>query len=91
MISNQITLEIKRLKLEGFGPKAIADQLGISVNTVKSFIRRHTEIQTTHPCRQCGKGVEQTPGRKEKKFCSDRCRMQYWNNYYRGGNKDGNT
>ena len=30
-------------------------------------------------CRWCGKPVEQTPGRKEKIFCSDPCRVRWWN------------
>ena len=29
-------------------------------------------------CPQCGKPVTQRSGHK-KKFCSDRCRMEYWN------------
>ena len=31
------------------------------------------------PCQNCGIPVAQTPGRREKKFCSDTCRMQWWN------------
>lgn len=30
-------------------------------------------------CRWCGKPVKQTPGRKEKKFCSEACRVSWWN------------
>jgi len=33
----------------------------------------------TRLCRWCGKPVEQTPGRKEKKFCSEACRVSWWN------------
>ena len=31
-------------------------------------------------CPQCGKTVIQRTGHK-KKFCSDRCRMDYWNSH----------
>lgn len=31
-------------------------------------------------CPQCGKPVTQRSGHK-KKFCSDRCRMEYWNSH----------
>ena len=31
------------------------------------------------PCRWCGKPVEQIPGRKEKIFCSEQCRVRWWN------------
>lgn len=30
-------------------------------------------------CQNCGIPVAQVPGRKVKKFCSDACRMQWWN------------
>ena len=30
-------------------------------------------------CPQCGALVEQTPHRKQKRFCSDLCRMRWWN------------
>lgn len=32
-------------------------------------------------CGCCGKEVEQNPGRKKKKFCSDRCRLSYWHGH----------
>lgn len=32
---------IEELWLQGYGSKKIADELGINVNTVKSFCRRH--------------------------------------------------
>lgn len=34
-----------------------------------------------HVCKFCGKEVHQNPGRKEKKFCDDKCRMAYWNSH----------
>ena len=32
-------------------------------------------------CLCCGIPVVQNPGRKEKKFCSDRCRAKWWNTH----------
>lgn len=32
-----------------------------------------------HHCLCCGKEVVQPGGRKEKKFCSDKCRNKWWN------------
>lgn len=80
--------QILKFRSEGLGYIRIAKETGISENTIKSFCRRNTklesEIQTEdvpqkHFCRQCGIEVEQTAGRKEKKFCSDRCRRNWWN------------
>lgn len=33
---------------------------------------------TSYLCMNCGKEVEQIPGRKEKKFCNSSCRTSYW-------------
>ena len=38
-----------------------------------------TGTATFKPCRLCGAPVKQTPGRKEKKFCSKACSARWWN------------
>ena len=30
-------------------------------------------------CHQCGIPIQQTVGRKQKQYCSDKCRMTWWN------------
>jgi len=82
---------IRELRLGGLGYVRIARELSISENTVKSFCRRaEKQEQTETPapaggesstcfCRQCGVEIKQIPGRKIKKFCSDKCRMAWWN------------
>lgn len=32
-------------------------------------------------CEYCGQELKQTPGRRAKKYCGDRCRMAYWNSH----------
>ena len=62
--------EIEILNIMRSRDKSAADiaiALGLSVNTVRSYIRR------------CGKPVMQHKGRKAKYFCSDRCRNAWWN------------
>ncbi|WP_085022389.1 RNA polymerase subunit sigma-70 [Anaerovibrio sp. JC8] len=73
--------QVMDLREKGYGYIRISNELGISVNTIKSFCRRSLVSKTDdkHYCRCCGKEVEQTKGRKEKKFCSDSCRMKWWN------------
>ncbi len=71
------------LRRSGDGYGQIAAALGISINTVKSFCRRHgltTETKGS-ACEQCGKAVEQTLGRKRKRFCCDVCRNKWWNSH----------
>lgn len=73
---------ILKLHKDGWGYKRIAEEMGISVNTVKSFCRRAQQIQLDNAnagvCRYCGKPLVYTPGKKKKQFCDDRCRSKYW-------------
>lgn len=76
---------IARLRTEGAGYKKIADQLGISVNSVKTFCRRNDltkeAMNTRGECLFCGKPLVQTPGHREKKFCSSACRTRWWSKH----------
>ena len=67
------------MRLNGAKPTEIARRLSLSVNTVKSHIRRHPDIPNINKCLNCGKAVIQSEGRKQKKFCCNRCRSSYWN------------
>ena len=63
---------------QGLGYKRIAAVLGLSVNAVKCYFRRHPVEKRESACEQCGKTVVQAPHRKKKRFCSDACRMKWW-------------
>ena len=69
---------VLKLLSGGAGYKKIATQLGLPVNTVKSFCRRQNG-GTEQVCANCGAALVQTPHHKAKRFCSDRCRMAWWN------------
>mgnify|MGYP004722934989 FL=1 len=75
--------EIETLNLMRSRDKSAADiaiALGLSVNTARSYIRRHPPKDAVQVgCRQCGKPILQAKGRKAKYFCSDRCRNAWWN------------
>lgn len=75
--------QIIALRREGAGYGSIASQLGLSINTVKSFCRRHSLAtpKAESVCEQCGRPIEQTPGRKRKRFCCDVCRNKWWNSH----------
>ena len=74
-----MTTEEKRkidlLKRDRKSVSEIAKELKISPNTVKSYLQRR---KSKNSCPMCGMQVEQTQGRKQKKFCSDKCRGLYW-------------
>lgn len=91
-MNKKTSSEIIRMNAAGVKPSVIAERVGVSVNTVKSHIRRHSDDREKIPCLYCGRPVPQNPGRKQKKYCSDRCRMNYWNDRYKGqGLADGNS
>lgn len=80
--------QIVHLRSSGSSYGKIAEYLGISVNTVKSFCKR-TKIegkadtnqsvdQTKETCMHCGQTLVQTPGHRQKKFCSATCRRAWW-------------
>ena len=73
--------QIIALRRDGVGYGRIAARLQISINTVKSFCRRHSLAakKAASVCEQCGGPIEQNPGRKRKRFCSDSCRNKWWN------------
>ena len=78
---------ITRLQGEGKSYGTIATLLGISASKVKSYCIRHElggarssvgRRTAQGGCEQCGAPVQQVPGRKHKRFCSDACRMKWW-------------
>lgn len=75
--------DVERLRKLGYGYKTIAKQLLVPVETIKSHCRRH-DIQKEPEkalyvqCLNCGKTLNQLPGRKRKKYCSDACRASWW-------------
>ena len=77
---------------QGKGCAEIARLLGVSVNTVKSYCRRNginaekkavqsKPLVRKGTCKQCGAELEQLAHHRERQFCSDRCRMQWWHSH----------
>lgn len=75
------------MRKQGKTASEIALALNISVNTIRSYIRRHPIAEYDHKCKNCGKAIYQAPGRKSKFFCSDKCRMTWWNSHRDAVNK----
>lgn len=81
--------QITELQRSGLGYRRIAAALDLPVNTVKSFCRRHPlqmdpvqEVPVQHArCRNCGEIVDLTKTKCKKLFCSDACRMAWWNTH----------
>ena len=81
-------IAITEYRRNGCGYKKISRLTGVSENTIKTYCRRNGLTGTAVPardagggssCKCCGVPIIQIPGRKAKKFCSDRCRNRWWN------------
>ena len=72
--------KIEAYRESGMPYSEIAETLSLPLNTVKSYCKRHNlggrrerTAENILLCKQCGEGVPQTPHRKAKIFCSDKC------------------
>ena len=83
----QDQIAITNMRLEGHSPSVIAAKLGLSPSTVRSHIHRHRHVRDEQSCKHCGKPLVQTKGHRAKKFCSDSCRMAWWNSHKEEVNK----
>ena len=76
---------IIKLRRSGQGYKKIASILNLPQAAVKTFCRRHPIDVCTDSaeriCPVCGVRLESIPHKKQKKFCSDKCRMKWWNSH----------
>ena len=80
--------KIYQLKKEGYGYKKIASELGISVSSVQSFLKRNpVDIDLLGTCKRCGMTIQSIKGKKRKQFCCDRCRWDWWNSHIKEVNK----
>ena len=73
--------QIIAMRRDGAGYGRIAARLQISINTVKSFCRRHSLAAKSQP--QFASSAESRLSRirdgKRKRFCCDACRNKWWN------------
>lgn len=75
---------ISQMRLAGDSYAAIAETLGLSRNTVKSYCQRNVAVEPVpqkpdEQCELCGNAIMQTSGYRIRRFCSDACRMKWWN------------
>ena len=77
MNENELKIKVNELRQEGYGYKRIAKELSISIGTVRYVC---LELEITGNCKNCNTKIKSTKGKKKKLFCSDKCRMQWWNN-----------
>lgn len=88
-MTNKQKVQIAEYRSQGYGYTQISKMMDLSISCVRTYCKRHGlggELGYMAPvpsgkyvCENCGRTVAQNPGRKLKRFCSDRCRNQWWN------------
>ncbi|MEG2841946.1 MAG: RNA polymerase subunit sigma-70 [Ruthenibacterium sp.] len=82
--------QIHTLRLQGKTYRDIAAVLALNESTVKSYCSRNhltdkdikkQETDQADCCRQCGKPIKQQAKQKPRRFCSDACRVKWWNDH----------
>ena len=81
---------IHELRAKGQSYTKISELLSISENTIQSYCRRNklggVVLPLAEPviglfCKMCGAPLKQTQGTKPRQYCSDQCRMLWWNSH----------
>lgn len=73
--------QIQTMRSNGLVFADIAEKLHLSVNSVKSYCRRKAiqkQAVTSALCKHCGAVLINTPGHRQKTFCSAACQQKYW-------------
>ena len=79
-MTDELKDQILALRREGLEFSKIARELDIPADTVRTFLNRHS-TRYENRCLCCEKEIESLPHRKRKLFCSDRCRLLWWNSH----------
>jgi len=100
-MTDEEKLKVGELRARGLSPTNISHETGLSVNTIKTYLRRNNvqagekvEVQIKYEtkcdvprCKNCGCELIRFAGRRQKNFCNDRCRMAWWNSHQDQVNK----
>lgn len=69
--------QIIELRNQGLSYREISKRLGISRSTIFSICKKANEEQH-QCCKNCNILLKQSSGHRQKVFCSDKCRKEFW-------------
>lgn len=88
MTAEERNTKIINLKKDGYSYKQISIEVNIPIGTVKSILSRNDSMKGLKcKCKNCGKEIISIKGKKAKIFCSNDCRLEWWNSNRDKGNK----
>ena len=84
--------QIRKMRTQGVGYRAIASVVGLSRDIVRNYCRSHgmdgyasaftkniqEQMMLGKACLYCGAELIQPSTGRPKKFCSDKCRREWW-------------
>ena len=93
--------QIREMRMKGIGYRAIAETLGLSRDIVRNHCKakgmggyvaatvknlQEREVQNGI-CLCCGEEISQQGNGRPRKFCSEKCRRQWWKTHPEEGNR----
>ena len=91
--------QIKELRIKGLGYKAIAGKLNLSRDSIRSFCKRNkldgfaaivnmnADIALAGKCKYCSRIISQKSKARQRIFCSEECRRNWWKEHPEMKNK----
>ena len=85
-MTNEQKTVVQNMRSKLYSYSEIADALGISANTIKSYCYRNhlnTEelLKNVKPCKNCGKPIVAQSKTKPRIFCCDACKISWWKSH----------
>lgn len=78
-MNSALKAKVLDMRNDGLSYAKISESMGLSINTIKSFLRRNeTKCKDTVLCKNCRKPLEKLSRNGMKKFCCDSCRFEWW-------------
>uniref|UniRef100_UPI00405673B4 RNA polymerase subunit sigma-70 n=1 Tax=Agathobacter sp. TaxID=2021311 RepID=UPI00405673B4 len=91
-MTEQQAKQIRKMREQGIGYRSIALTVGLSRDIVRNFCKSRglsgygpaltknlqEQVMLGKACLYCGKEIEQPSTGRPKKFCSDKCRREWW-------------
>ncbi|MDD3999419.1 MAG: RNA polymerase subunit sigma-70 [Bacilli bacterium] len=90
-MNENVKIKIIELRNKGYGYGRISMELNIPRSSVSTFCKRNdidnTTIDRFAVCKNCDKLIRLEIKKKNKIFCSDECRVNWWNTHQEQVNK----